>query len=49
MFVKIRVPFWVPVRIRHLVFWVPQKGTLILTTTRVGFIGSFVSGPGVCV
>ena len=34
------VPFWVPSIIRHLLFRVPQKGTLILTTTHVGS-GSF--------
>ena len=33
--VKIRVPFWVPIMIRHLLFRVPQKGTIILTTTHV--------------
>ena len=26
VFVKIMVPFWVPIKIRHLVFRVPQKG-----------------------
>ena len=29
------VPFWVPIIIRHLLFRVPQKGTLILTTTHI--------------
>ena len=27
------IPFGVPIIIRHLLFRVPQKGTLILTTT----------------
>ena len=30
--VKIMVPFLVPMIIRHLIFRVPQKGTLILIT-----------------
>ena len=29
--VKIRIPFWVPTIVRHLLFRVPKKG--ILTTT----------------
>ena len=29
------VPFWVPDIIRHLLFKVPKKGTLILTTTHI--------------
>ena len=29
------VPFWVPTIIRHRIFRVPQKGTIILTTTHV--------------
>ena len=33
--VKIRVPFWVLSIIRHLLFRVPKKGTLILTTIHV--------------
>ena len=33
--VKIRVPFWVLNIIRHLIFRVPKKGTLILTTTHM--------------
>ena len=28
-------PFWVPIIIRHLLFRVPQKGTLVLTTTHM--------------
>ena len=35
-YVKIKVPFWVPIIIGHLLFRVPKKGTLILTTTQVG-------------
>ena len=27
--------FWVPIIIRHLIFWVPKKGTIILTTTHI--------------
>ena len=34
--VKIMVPFWVLIIIRHLLFRVPQKSTLILKTTHVG-------------
>ena len=43
MVVKIRVPFWVPIIIWHLFFRVPQKGTLILTTTQmhVRFVSSW--------
>ena len=33
--VKIMVPFWVPIIIGHLIFRVPKKGPLILTTTHV--------------
>ena len=33
--VKIMVPFWVPVFLRHLLFRVPKMGALILTTTHV--------------
>ena len=33
--VKIMVPLGVPIIIRHLLFRVPQKGTLILTTTHI--------------
>ena len=33
--VKIMVPFWVPIIKRNVLFRVPQKGTIILTTTRV--------------
>ena len=29
------VPFWIPSIIRHLIFRVPKKGTIILTTTHV--------------
>ena len=29
------VPVWVPIIIRHLIFKVPKKGTLILTTTHI--------------
>ena len=28
-------PFWIPILIRHLIFRVPQKGTIILTTTHM--------------
>ena len=34
--VKIRLTFWVPNLVRHLLFRVPQKGILILTTTHEG-------------
>ena len=33
--VKIMVPFWVPIIIRHLLFRVPKRGTIILTTTHM--------------
>ena len=33
--VKIMVPFGVPITIRHPLFRVPQKETLILTTTHI--------------
>ena len=33
--VKIMVPFWVLIIIRHLIFRVPQKGAIILTTTQM--------------
>ena len=36
--VKIMVLFWVPIIIRHLLFRVPKKGTIILTTTHIGGI-----------
>ena len=36
--VKIMVPFWVPIIIRHPILMVPQKGTIILTTTHIGII-----------
>ena len=29
------VPFWVPNTTRHLIFKVPQKGDIILTTTHI--------------
>ena len=29
------VPFWVLIIIRHLLFRVPQKGAIILTTTHI--------------
>ena len=32
------VPFWVPMIIRHLIFRVPRKGTIILTTTHLGIL-----------
>ena len=44
--VKIAVPFWVPIILRHLLFRVPQKGTIILTTTQVGFRVLFSRGSG---
>ena len=30
------VKFWIPIIIRHLIFRVPKKGTIILTTTHQG-------------
>ena len=36
MVVKIGVSFWAPIFIRHLLFRVPKKGTVILTTTHIG-------------
>ena len=38
------VPFWVSIIIRHLLFRVPQEGTLILTTTHMS--GLRTSGLG---
>ena len=38
------VPFWVPIIVRPLIFRVPQKGTIILTTTHI----SSTSAPPVC-
>ena len=32
---KIMVPFWVPNIIRHLLFRVPKRGTIILRTTHI--------------
>ena len=29
------VPFWVPINVRHLLFRVPQKETIILITTHI--------------
>ena len=37
--VKIVVPFWIPIKIRHQIFRVPQKKTMILTTTLLGSPG----------
>ena len=36
------VPFWVPIIIRHLIFRVPKKGTIIFTTTHLGLSGTRV-------
>ena len=33
------VPFWIPIIRRHLIFRVPKNGTMILTTTHMGYIG----------
>ena len=33
--VEIVVPFWIPIIIRHLIFRVPKKGTIILTITHM--------------
>ena len=33
--VKIIVPFWIPIIIRHLIFRVHPKGIIILTTTHM--------------
>ena len=41
--VKIVVPFWIPIIIRHLIFKGTQRGTIILTTIQ---IGSRVEGLG---
>ena len=35
MLVKITVPFSVPNIVGHLIFWVPQKGKIILTATHI--------------
>ena len=34
--VRIMVPSWIPIIIRHLLFRVPKKGTIILATTHLG-------------
>ena len=39
------VPFWVPNIIRHLLFRVPKKGTLILTTTHINNSGFAAQTP----
>ena len=31
---QLLVPFWIPI-LRHLIFRVPKKGTIILTTTHI--------------
>ena len=36
--VRIMVPFWVPIFIRHLLFKVPKKGTIMLTTTHMAML-----------
>ena len=33
--ITIMVPFWIPIIIRQLIFRVPQKGVIILTTTHM--------------
>ena len=33
--VKSMVPFWIPIIIRHLIFRVPNKGTIVLRTLTV--------------
>ena len=33
--VKIMVPFWVLIIIRHLILRIPQQGVIILTTTHI--------------
>ena len=41
--VKVMVPFWVLNIVRHLIlFRVPKKGTIILTTTRMVFMATNV-------
>ena len=35
MVVKFMVPFWIPVIVRHPIFRVPKKGTIILTTSHM--------------
>ena len=36
--VKIMVPRWIPITIRHLISGVPKKGTRILTTAHMDSI-----------
>ena len=36
--VKIIVPFWIPIIMRHLTSRVPPKGIIILTTTHIGIV-----------
>ena len=36
------VPFWVLIIIWHLIFRVPQKGAIILTTTQMCFLKGFI-------
>ena len=35
--IKIMAPFWIPIIIRPLIFRVPQKGTIILTTNHLNY------------
>ena len=43
--VKIMVPFWVPILIRHLIFRVPNKGTISVTTTDMKMTWKYVLLP----
>ena len=47
MVVKIRAPLWVPNIIRHLLFRVPKKGVLILTTTHQACDSAVERGVGI--
>ena len=44
MIVKIAVPFWVLIIIRHLTVKVPQKGAIILTAPHMAFVGALPLG-----
>ena len=44
--VKIMVHFRIPIITRHPIFRVPKNGTIILTTSRIGFKGLGSQGFG---
>ena len=44
--VKIRVPFWVPILIRHLLFRVPKKGLISTTTHKYLCLHTYIKSLG---